>query len=41
MLLLSNSESAMGRSWGALEFEVTFAPHNGATIDPSKVRVTI
>ncbi len=25
---------------GALEFDVTFAPHNGATIDPSKVRVT-
>ncbi|HEX4194194.1 MAG TPA: hypothetical protein VHY80_13900 [Stellaceae bacterium] len=25
---------------GALEFDVTFAPHNGATIDPSKVRIT-
>jgi hypothetical protein len=25
---------------GVLEFDVTFAPHNGATIDPSKVRVT-
>ena len=30
----------MGRSRGALEFDVTFAPHNGATIDPSKVHVT-
>jgi len=30
----------MGRRRGALEFDVTFAPHNGATIDPSKVRVT-
>jgi hypothetical protein len=25
---------------GALEFDVTFAPHNGATIDPTKVRIT-
>jgi hypothetical protein len=25
---------------GALEFDVTFAPHNGATIDPGKVRIT-
>jgi len=25
---------------GVLELDVTFAPHNGATIDPSKVRVT-
>lgn len=25
---------------GTLEFDVTFAPHNGSTIDPSKVRVT-
>jgi hypothetical protein len=25
---------------GTLEFDVTFAPHNGATIDPGKVRVT-
>jgi hypothetical protein len=24
---------------GELELDVTFAPHNGATIDPSKVRV--
>jgi hypothetical protein len=25
---------------GTLELDVTFAPHNGATIDPGKVRVT-
>jgi hypothetical protein len=25
---------------GALELDVTFAAHNGATIDPTKVRVT-
>ncbi|HEX3970667.1 MAG TPA: hypothetical protein VHX19_05065 [Stellaceae bacterium] len=25
---------------GALEIDVTFAPHNGATIDPGKVRIT-
>ncbi|HEY1504047.1 MAG TPA: hypothetical protein VGF92_07090 [Stellaceae bacterium] len=25
---------------GALELDITFAPHNGATIDPTKVHVT-
>lgn len=25
---------------GAIEFDVMFAPHNGATIDPAKVRIT-
>jgi hypothetical protein len=31
---------AMVPKSGALDLDVTFAPHNGATIDPDKVRVT-
>ena len=27
-------------SGGSLDFDITFAPHNGATIDPTKVRLT-
>jgi hypothetical protein len=27
-------------SGGSLEFDITFAPHNGASIDPTKVRIT-
>jgi hypothetical protein len=31
---------AMVPSGGSLELDVSFAPHNGSSIDPSKVRVT-